>query len=249
MTLEFLAPLLIFCALVGVSFAALFGHLRLPARWRDEATNSTIRLTANLFMVTTSLLMGLLLNSAKNTFETMDHNVHAYAAGMVQLDRTLYRYGPETVALRHALLVHVQAMHDRPENAPLADNDMETRMYGVEEALDGLAPPDARHAALLQDAQQQFQKLADLRWTLMDEADGTIPPPLILLIAAWLVAIFASLGYRAPPNAVVFSSLVVAAALMFCAIYLIMDMDVPYSGPIQISRQSLASATLQMQQS
>jgi hypothetical protein len=247
MTFEYLVPVLLFCALVGISVAAAFLHLRLPARLRDDDTNSTIRLTANLFMVTTSLLLGLLLNSAKGTFETMDHNVHAYAAGLVQLDRTLYRYGPETEGLRHRMLAHAEAMRDRPAGMPLADSAMEARMDTVGDALDALATPDARHAALAQDAQQQFDKLADLRRTLMEEGSGTIPAPLILLIAAWLVAIFASLGYRAPPNAAVFVTLVAAAGLMSFALYLIMDMDAPWSGPIQISHLPLSTAVALMQ--
>lgn len=247
MRFEYLVPVLLFCALVGISVAAAFLHLRLPARLRDDDTNNTIRLTANLFVVTTSLLLGLLLNSAKGTFETMDHNVQAYAAGLVQLDRTLYRYGPEAAGLRHAMLTHAVAMRDRPPGTPLADSAMEAQMDVVGDAMDGLVSPDARHTALAQDAQQQFDKLAELRRTLMDDAGGTIPAPLILLIAAWLVAIFASLGYRAPPNAAVFVTLVVAAGLVSFALYLIMDMDVPWSGPIQISRQPLLSAIAQMQ--
>jgi len=248
MTFEYLVPVLLFCALVGVSVAGAFLHLRLPARLRDDDTNSTIRLTANLFMVTTSLLLGLLLNSAKGTFETMDHNVKAYASGLVQLDRTLYRYGPEAAGLRRAILDHAQAMGDRPAGMPLADSAMELEMDRLGDALDALAVPDARRAALAQDAQQQFDKLAELRRTLMEEGSGTIPPPLILLIAAWLVAIFASLGYRAPPNAAVLATLVVAAGLMSFALYLIMDMDAPWSGPIRISHQPLVMAVQQMGQ-
>lgn len=247
MSFEYLVPVLLFCALVGISVAAAFLHLRLPARLRDDDTNNTIRLTVNLFMVTTSLLLGLLLNSAKGTFETMDHNVQAYAAGLTQLDRTLYRFGPQAGVLRHQIRIHAQAMRDRPAGLPLADGAMESRMDKVGDALDVLASPDARHAALLQDAQQQFDKLAELRRALAGEANGTIPPPLILLIAAWLVAIFASLGYRAPPNAAVFVTLVIAAGLVSFALYLIMDMDVPWSGPIQVSRQPLLSAIAQMQ--
>lgn len=248
MRFEYLVPVLLFCALVGISVAAAFLHLRLPARLRDDDTNSTIRLTANLFMVTTSLLLGLLLNSAKGTFETMEHNVQAYAAGLTQLDRTLYRYGPETAALRRQVLVHAEAMRDRPAGVPLADDAMEIQMDVVGDALDAMAPPDARRAALHKDAQQQFDKLSELRGSLMAEGSGTIPPALILLIAAWLVAIFASLGYRAPPNAAIFVTLVAAAGLMSFALYLIMDMDAPWSGPIQVSHQPLISAVLQMQQ-
>jgi len=51
--------------------------------------------------------------------------------------------------------------------------------------------------------------------------------------------IFASFGYRAPRNAVVVTSFVLASALISCALYLIVDMDSPFDGPIQVSSAPL----------
>ena len=66
------------------------------------------------------------------------------------------------------------------------------------------------------------------------------------MLVAWLVLIFASFGYRAPRNAVVVSTFAVAAVLIAGAIYLIIDMDVPFTGPIQISPAPLLRAEEQM---
>jgi len=56
---------------------------------------------------------------------------------------------------------------------------------------------------------------------------------------AWLVVIFASLGYRAPPNAVVAGSIILAAALIAATMYLIVDMDVPFGGPTSVSPEPI----------
>jgi hypothetical protein len=45
---------------------------------------------------------------------------------------------------------------------------------------------------------------------------------------------------------VVASSLVVAAALIAGAIYLIIDMDVPFNGPIQVSPAPLQRAIVEL---
>jgi hypothetical protein len=66
------------------------------------------------------------------------------------------------------------------------------------------------------------------------------------MLTAWLVLIFASFGYRAPRNAVVTLTLVASAALISGSIYLILDMDVPFSGPIKISPAPLLRAEEQM---
>jgi hypothetical protein len=48
------------------------------------------------------------------------------------------------------------------------------------------------------------------------------------MVVGWLVLIFGSFGYRAPQNAVVLTSLVLASALISGALYLIVDMDAPF---------------------
>jgi hypothetical protein len=40
-------------------------------------------------------VLGLLLNSAKNTFEQVDHDMHTYATDLILLDRTLIQYGAD----------------------------------------------------------------------------------------------------------------------------------------------------------
>jgi hypothetical protein len=67
------------------------------------------------------------------------------------------------------------------------------------------------------------------------------------MLVAWLMLIFASFGFRAPRNAVVIGSFLVASALMAAAVYLIIDMDAPFGGPIQVSGAPLERAVAEMQ--
>jgi hypothetical protein len=73
------------------------------------------------------------------------------------------------------------------------------------------------------DAREQ-RKAVELRWALVEQAEGSLPTPL----RGWLVLIFGSFGYRAPRNAVVLTSFVLASALISGALYLIVDMDAPF---------------------
>jgi len=59
--------------------------------------------------------------------------------------------------------------------------------------------------------------------------------------------IFASFGFRAPRNAVVITIFLVASALIAAAVYLIIDMDAPFAGPIQVSPVPLQRAVAEMQ--
>ncbi|TIT17951.1 MAG: DUF4239 domain-containing protein, partial [Mesorhizobium sp.] len=95
---------------------------------------------------------------------------------------------------------------------------------------------------------QQLQKVIELRWVLAEQSEGAIPGALIALLVAWLTLIFASFGFRAPCNATVVATFVVSAALVAAALYLIMDMDIPFSGPIQISPAPLERALAELKQ-
>jgi hypothetical protein len=82
---------------------------------------------------------------------------------------------------------------------------------------------------------------------VLDEYGGTIPRPLITMVILWLAIIFASFGYRAPRNTVVTASFFLAALLISAAIYLILDMDKPFSGMTQPSNFPLQRALVQLQ--
>lgn len=233
MPFEIFAPLAVFCALVVASLGAMVLHVRLPGHWRDDDSNSAIRLTANLLTVMTSLMLGLMLNGARTGFEQVRHDIQASATQIVVLDHTLQRYGPGADAARHQLALYARTIPALGDDRPPA---------GVEAALDQLRPGDARQETVAQAARDQLQKLTELRLGLAEQGDGAVPRPLIAMLGLWLTAIFASLGYRAPPNFMVGAILVAAAALVTSAIWLLVDMGYPYSGPIHASWQPVERA-------
>jgi hypothetical protein len=248
---EALIAVVIFLCLAAAPFVSMAIWPRLPAKHRDDDTNTVVRLTANLFGVMTSLVLGLMINSAKNTFESIDHNVHAYATELILLDRILRQYGPETDAVRQPLVSYVQGVvadaTQTDETSVVANRLSEHLLTEIGTRLSALAPADAAHGSILQDARQRLQKVLELRWVLVEQSEGAIPWPLIAMLVAWLALIFASFGFRAPKNAITAATFVVSAALIAGAIYLILDMDVAFSGPIQISPAPLERALAELQ--
>jgi hypothetical protein len=66
---EFVVAVLAFLSMMGAALLGLFSKTRLPSEHPQEDTSSVVRVVAQLFVVMTSLVLGLMLNSAKNTFE------------------------------------------------------------------------------------------------------------------------------------------------------------------------------------
>jgi len=87
-----------------------------------------VRLVGNLFVVMTSLLLGLMLNSAKNTFETNNRNIRALATELVLLDRTMRALGPEAEDARRHLVEYVHTALKEAnvlEESPQAEASLE----------------------------------------------------------------------------------------------------------------------------
>ena len=250
---EFFVAAVIFLCLVAASLGMLVVSERLPADYRHDETHSVIRLAANIFVVATSLVLGLLLNSAKNTYESVDRNVHAFATDLILLDRNLLHYGPEASGVRQRLAAYVrQAVAGTwpTKGSPvLDDRAAELLLEDVGNALMVIRPSDPMRIELWREAENSLQNVVKQRWVLVEESEGTISVAFLVMLVAWLVLIFASFGFRAPRNAAVTTTLVVAAFLIAAAIYLILDMDVPFSGPIQISPAPLLRAEEQMRRS
>lgn len=248
--IEVWAAAIVFASLFGASLAAMFISPLLPARHRDDDTNTIVRLIANIFVVMTSLVFGLMINSAKNTYAGIDSNVHAFATNMIILDRTLRNYGLGGVDARGKLAAYVQeaiARPLRPDDSMAGKPDTAGHLLdSLGDALAAVKPADSYHEAVLVDARQQYQGLVEQRWAIIEQSEGDIPKPIVAMLIAWLTLIFGSFGYRAPHNGVVTASFGIAALLIAAAFYLVLDMNGPFTGTIQISDAPLRRALTEM---
>ena len=68
----------------------------------------------------------------------------------------------------------------------------------------------------------------------------------MLILIAWLFVLFISFGLFAPRNALVILALLVGALAISGAIALIVDIDSPYEGIINVSPQPMQEALAKM---
>jgi hypothetical protein len=234
--------LCLLCAAVG----GLLGSAKLRSRHLEDDTNATVRLIANIFVVMTSLVLSLMMNSARNTLELNERNVDALATDLILLDRLMQALGSKADPARRHLVEYVQASL---KDANIAEKDPQEEGYldAVGTSLREIRVSDDQQTALWNDARQLYRQTVQQRWVVVDASGGTIPTPLIILVIAWLVMIFGSFGYRAPRNAIVIGYFGIAALLMSGTLFLILDMDAPTMGLIQVSNQPFQRALAELQ--
>lgn len=238
----------VFICLLGASLGALFCYQRLPEHQRLDDTQKVLHLISNIFVVLTSLVLGLMITSAKTRFDAVNQDVHSYATKLILLDRMLLLYGPEAGDARQKLLVYTERAADGRWTAEggLSDQTSQKLLEDVGIRIRAIEPSRDPQLSIWNDIREQYREVLELRWSLVEQAEGSLPRPLMLMVVAWLVLIFATFGFRAPRNPVVVTGFIAAAALIGGAIYLIVDMDAPFEGPIQVSAAPLQRALTEM---
>src|SRR6185295_1000347 len=83
-------------------------HAMLPDMHLGPDTKETVRLGMGLIATMTALLLGLLIATAKGSYDTQRSEVIQIASRVAFLDRALAIYGPETAEARERLRGAVQ---------------------------------------------------------------------------------------------------------------------------------------------
>ena len=70
--------------------------------------------------------------------------------------------------------------------------------------------------------------------------------PFLVVLTFWLSVLFASFGLFAPANATVIATLLVCGLSVSGAVFLILELDRPFDGLVQISDTSLRTVVDQL---
>ena len=76
---------------------------RLPPHHEEDATRDLIKIATGMMATLVALILGLLVSSAKTTFDAATAEITRGGAQIITLDRTLRNYGPEAQPVRELL--------------------------------------------------------------------------------------------------------------------------------------------------
>jgi len=240
-----LVSVILFVVLVG---AALFGrrvHRYLPEAHLSADSRDSVKLAMGLVATMTALVLGLLVSSAKGTYDTARSEVIQMAAKVAFLDRVLALYGPEAAEarteLRAAIIDAVQRIWpgDRSGPARLAPNQQAGDALYI--TVQRLSPHDDAQRTLKAQLATLMVDLGQLRSLLVAQSIPSISKPMLIILVSWLVVIFFGFSLLAPPNATTTLALIASAFSVACAIFLILELDQPFGGLIQIPSEPLTN--------
>ena len=243
-----LVSLIVFACVLGGAFLGIFLRNTLPKRHLSEATKDVVKLGTGLIGTITGLVLGLLIASANNTYETEGSQVQQMTANIVVLDQTLAQYGPEAVSIRNLMRRAVASMADRiwRENSSpsgeLAPFEASAAALSLFDEILKLSPQNDRQRSLQARAIGTLQEIGKTRLLLFSEAGAAIPVPFLVVLIFWLAIIFASFSLFADNNATIVVALSIFALSASAAIFLILELGQPFTGLMRISSEPLRNA-------
>lgn len=238
------------CIFSGV-LLGLWLQTLLPNHHLTSDSKDTIKLGAGLLATLSALVLGLLVSSAKSSFDTMNAEVTQGAANLVYLDRVLADYGPETKAAREFLRANTVAgiatiwPEEKLSTERASGLSAFEKMNGMELLqikLLQLTPTNAVQRQMLMQAEGICQEQRQSRWVLIEQTQNKLPMPFLVMLLFWLTALHFSFGLFAPRNAMVIAVMFTCAVSVSGAIFLILEMNHPLSGLIKVSSAPMLKA-------
>jgi hypothetical protein len=239
---------------VSIAIGGALGMLvriRLPDANPIAESKEVVRLGASLMGTVAALVLGLMIASAKNSYDTQVTNVRQLTANLILLDELLEQYGPEAnearAMIRRAAEITMQRIWR--ENATTSAKKTFSASGSAEQffqTVEGLSPKNDLQRSIKPRILEVSTDLARTRLLLYVHFDNPIPVPLLVIVILWLTVIFASYTLFADANAVVAVASLVYALAVSSALFLIVDMSQPFSGLMRISNEPLTQVLPQL---
>src|SRR6266702_4125982 len=237
---------ILFLFLVGVTLMGARLRRLLPAEHLSSDSKDAVKLALGLVATMTAILLGLLVSSAKGTFDTARTEVIQMAAKVALLDRVLKLYGPEAMdarlALRDAIADGVRRTWPAGRTRPIQLDPNQQIGDAVYAAITRLAPHDEAQRALKTQAATLMVQLAEVRALIQAQAVSSVSKPLLIALVIWLVVIFFGFSLLAPGNATTPLALVAGAFSVACAVLINIELDFPFAGMIRIPSEPMMNA-------
>lgn len=238
--------LIVFASLFISAILAMRLRMLLPEPHLSSDTKDTVKLTMGLVATMTALVLGLLVASTKQSYDTEKSEVTQMAAKIIYLDRVLADYGPETAdtrkMLRETVKKAIALMWPEEKSGDARPAPSASWNESLPSSIHKLSPQNEAQRAAQSQAVDLANELRQMRWLLFEQAETSISMPMLVVVICWLGILFFSFGLFAPSNGTAISALMIAAVSVAGAIFLILELDHPFDGLIDISSLPMRNA-------
>ncbi len=243
-----LIAFIIFALMLGGMALGSYLRLVLPDE-HTQAESKDILMTAAATMGTLiALIIGLLVTSAKSTYDETNASITQGGAKIITLDYYLSHYGPEAKELRVLLRQATADAIERIWPDKGAQGAVWAKIVAADDTADlynkirELSPQNDAQKYLQSQALQIAADMMQTRWMLIEQSQVNLPRMFLSVLSFWLIVLFVQFGLLAPRNRTAISAVLICALSMAGAIFLILELNHPLEGRIKISSAPMQKA-------
>jgi len=237
-----------FLCVFGGSLIGMYLRTLLREHHLSSETKDLVKVGVGLIATMSALVLGLLVASAKSSFDTQKSEVGQISANIILLDRALAHYGPEAKDVRDLLRGAVERMlgqiwataESSPQVQPTTSSEV------LFDKVESLTPKTDTQRRLQAQAIKTAIDIGQTRWLMFAQKTSAVPLPFLIVVLFWLTITFISFGLYAPKNFVVFATLFLCALSVAGALFLVLELDRPFDGFIQISSEPMRNVLGQL---
>jgi hypothetical protein len=238
---------IVFVCVFGATMFGLWLRRVLPAEHLNPESQEVIKVVSGMIATLAAMVLGLLVASAKTSYDTINDELRQAATQVVLVDRVLVLYGsegrPAREVLRRAYAKTVeQIFSSDPQERARLISPAKDSIEEVGASIRQLPATTDDQRAIQARALQLLGDLERMRWLLVAQAGSSLSAPLLVVLVSWLSAIFASFGLFAPRNATTLTVLLIGALAVATAIFIIEELDRPLSGMLRMSPAPMRNA-------
>ena len=238
----------VFAFIVGGALLGAFFRARLSEHHLNADAKDVVKMATALIATLAALVLGLLIATAKSSFDTKSNQVKQFTADVILLDQLLAQYGSETINIRQNARRSIDVVVDRiwQEKEFKTENSSSFQMTGegerILQAIYALSPQNDAQRSLQGRIIQVFTEITQVRLSLFVQGGDTVSIPFLMILTFWLTMIFAIFSLLTRLNRLVGIILLFCALSVSGAIFLILDLDRPFIGTMKISSAPLRNA-------
>jgi hypothetical protein len=242
-----IAFIILVCMLSGVLLGMRLRCV-LPEH-HTQGDSKDIMITAAGTMATlVALIIGLLLSSAKDSFDSTAARFTDGGAKVITLDYILSSYGAETQTvranLRAAMASNIASIWPADSSQPvdLTVLDNATMMAEIYNKILELSPQNGSQKYLKTEALRLSAEVMQSRWMFIEQSQNKLPPAFLVVLGFWLTFLSVQFGLLAPRNPTTLSALFVCALSISSAIFFILELNQPLEGIIKVPSAAMHKA-------
>jgi hypothetical protein len=241
------ASLISFGCIFGGALAGTIVRSLLPERYFQDEAKDVLRLGLGLITTLSALVLGLLISTAKSSYDAKRSQVTQIATDVILVDRSLGLYGSETNSARRALREQVAALVDQirslgASSSKLQPLSSQADLSDFYQMVRRLSPRDDGQRALKAEVLRISLEVGQIRASALARESSSIPIPFLVILVFWLTALFVGFGLFASRNLILVAALCICALTVSTAIFLVLDMDQPLTGFMKLSSEPLRNA-------